>query len=138
MKNLLEEFIKAVHQNIDTGNWYGALFISLTLPDIFGKIDNPEEKSSKKRYSLWFKKYVEPIYTHAVGAFHEKHIFLTGEDCYALRCAFLHEGIANVSAQSSKKFLHDFIFVKPKKELLSIIIGRMIACNSRWIFSARI
>ena len=39
--------------------------------------------------------------------------FLTGNDCYALRCAFLHEGRDDISRQKAKEALERFLFVVP-------------------------
>lgn len=45
-----------------------------------------------KRYADWFDKYVGHRYKSKIGAHQEEHTFLTGNDCYALRCSYLHEG----------------------------------------------
>jgi hypothetical protein len=81
--------------------------VSLTLPDICGKIQYPN-KSSKIRYIEWFNKYISKKYI--VQIIDEKHTFLTAEDCYALRCSFLHEGTDDISEQQCRKVLEYFIF----------------------------
>lgn len=70
----MNHFIEALESSLDTQNWYSVLFISLTLPDICGKIDEPNE-TSKKRTINWFNKYLKPIYTSNIGADHREHIF---------------------------------------------------------------
>jgi hypothetical protein len=42
-----------------------------------------------------------------------ENVFLSGEDCFALRCAFLHEGADEIVRQRARKALESFIFVDP-------------------------
>ena len=88
--------------------------VALTLPDIAGKIEYPIS-SSRVRYSSWFNKYVGERYKSRIGARNEEHTFLSGNDCYALRCAYLHEGVTDISGQKSRDVLDDFIFVALKE-----------------------
>lgn len=41
------------------------------------------------------------------------HTFLSGNDCYALRCALLHEGVENIGAQRAQEALESFHFTIP-------------------------
>jgi hypothetical protein len=107
----MDEFVEAIDLSIAASNWYGALFIALSLPDICGRIDSPSETSSKRRYAAWFEKYVQPKYTRSVGAEREETVFLCGNDCYALRCAYLHEGSDDISAQLAKTAVEKFHFI---------------------------
>ncbi|AFZ66057.1 hypothetical protein [Deinococcus peraridilitoris] len=87
----MEHLTEAVEKAVREENWYAALGLALALPDICGKYYRPNEKSST-RYIEWFDQYVQPKYTSGVGPSRTPHVFLSGSDCYALRCAFLHEG----------------------------------------------
>jgi len=84
--------------------------MALTLPDICGKLENPNKKSSV-RYIEWFNQWLLPQYTHCIGANKEKHIFLSGEDCYALRCSYLHEGGGDIDTQKIRNALAKFHFI---------------------------
>lgn len=108
----MNHFIDALETSLDTQNWYSVLFISLTLPDICGKIDEPNE-TSKKRTINWFNKYLKPIYTSNIGPDHREHIFLSGSDFYALRCAYLHEGRDDITSQNAQEILEKFKFIQP-------------------------
>lgn len=113
----MNEFTEAIDRSAAAGNWYGALFVALSLPDICGKIDQPGENSSQRRYAAWFDKYIRPKYTHQVGANRQEQVFLNGTDCYALRCAYLHEGSDNVSLQRAKnKAVEKFHFIVAPKD----------------------
>jgi hypothetical protein len=61
----------------------------------------------------WCTTYLTPRYTHRIGPARTEHVFLDGRDCYALRCAVLHEGVDDVSGQRAKKALDSFLFVVP-------------------------
>jgi hypothetical protein len=39
---------------------------------------------------------------------------LTGSDCYALRCAYLHEGEMDITSQSAQMILDKFAFTEPR------------------------
>jgi hypothetical protein len=99
----MRDFIDAIDKAIKDKNWYGALFIALTLPDICGKVEHPNLPSNK-RYKDWFDKYMSAKYKH------KGTVFLSSDDCYALRCALLHEGSDDISQQPSQKILEKFIF----------------------------
>jgi hypothetical protein len=95
-------FTTSVLSAIQQKNWYSALTLSLTLPDICGKLESPTSKSGE-RYIAWWNKYLLEKYT----------IFLSGSDAYALRCAYLHEGGDDVSEQKAQDALTRFIFREP-------------------------
>ena len=73
-----------------------ALAVSLTLPDICGKVEFPSEKTSSTRYKEWFVKYVEPLTTSPAtvlpGEETVDYTWITSDECWALRCAVLHAG----------------------------------------------
>lgn len=116
MNQTLEEkvynFTNAVRQSLVNENWYSALTLALTLPDICGRLESPQ-KSSSKRYIHWFSTYLVDKYTlkNSWGT----HVFLNGEDAYALRCAYLHQGEVNIEDQQVQKVLTEFLFVEPPK-----------------------
>ena len=103
----MERFLTSVEKSIQTENWYAALTMSLTLPDICGWLTTPDVKS-QKRYETWFNTYLLPNYK---SQFHgPEFTFLSGSDCYALRCAFLHEGTDEVLRQRAREVITRFAF----------------------------
>jgi hypothetical protein len=109
MQHLTESVRTAVQQS----NWYAAVGLALTLPDICGRLETPHVKLSKPRYVTWCNKYLVPGYTTRVGADREEHVFLSGEDCYALRCAVLHEGRDDIVEQKARLAIDSFVFTLP-------------------------
>lgn len=94
----MQNFFDSVTDAISKGNWYAALYIAITLPDICSAIEYGQ--TTGPRYCAWFEKYL-PQYQG----------FLSGEDCYALRCSLLHEGQANITSQRIRQVLEHFIFL---------------------------
>lgn len=105
MKNLVESVRAAVRE----GNWYAALSGALALPDICGRCEDASAGGSQRRYVAWFDKYLATSYRRAVAG--RLHTLLTGEDCYALRCAYSHGAEFDVSSQRARKVLAAFAFV---------------------------
>ncbi|WP_199615052.1 hypothetical protein [Paenibacillus alkalitolerans] len=106
----MNNYLNAIDIALTTENWYAALALALTLPDICGKLESPTQ-GSQQRYAVWFDNYVSPKYTHRVGVNYGEVVFLNGNDCYALRCSFLHEGNNSILHQRARNVLDDFRFV---------------------------
>ncbi len=103
----MEHLIQSIEKSIETQNWYGALTLAITLPDICGRLNNPKW-GSQKRFENWFDNYMKH---HYESPFHgEGFTFLPASDCYALRCAFLHEGRDDVTQQRAREVVSKFAF----------------------------
>ncbi|WP_404335878.1 hypothetical protein [Planococcus rifietoensis] len=110
IKNLTEALQSATaHQN-----YYASLTMALTLPDICSKLQYPEEKKTGTRYSKWFDEYMLSRYQKRVGYEKTLHTFLSGMDCYALRCSLLHQFETDITQQGARKVLENFTFVQPQ------------------------
>lgn len=108
----MEHLTEAVERAVQTGNWYAALMVALTLPDIAAWVDDPTQGSTK-RYASWVERYLSPGYTALIGSDQTPHKFLSGNDCYALRCALLHEGRDDTSQQRAADVLARYQFLAP-------------------------
>lgn len=118
----MNHLTSGVRTSVITENWYAALGLALALPDICGWLEAPTT-GSKDRYVRWCERYLTPRYTQVIGGSMEPHVFLHGEDCYALRCAFLHEGGDDVTQQRARRALERFRFMAPPQG------GGRIHCN---------
>lgn len=87
------------------------------MPDICANIVNPDI-SSKVRYINWYNRYMKEKYTSYIGPDKKEHIFLCAEDCYALRCSFLHEGGDNIEEQRAREVLNSFHFTIPQNGII--------------------
>jgi hypothetical protein len=105
MKHLVESVRAAVQER----NWFAALSGALALPDICGRCEDASAGGSQRRYVAWFDKHLAGAYRRAVAG--RLHTLLTGEDCYALRCAYSHGAEFDVSSQRARKVLTSYAFV---------------------------
>lgn len=108
----MENFLLAVLDSMRTKNWYAALGMALILPDICGRLENPNS-TSKERYVAWYDKWMRSKYTRGVGPNRKEKVFLSGSDCYALRCAILHEGRDDIAEQRAREAISSFRFNTP-------------------------
>ena len=108
----MNRFTNSIEASLQSQNWYGALTLALTLPDICGWLENLT-LGSEKRYVAWFDKWLLPKYTAYVGPDSIKHVFLQGQDCYALRCSYLHQGEGDIGNQRARKALDKIHFITP-------------------------
>ena len=113
----------AVDEALGASNWYAALITALTLPDIAGRIDDPVARS-RARYERWVESHLSPGYTLFVGPSRTPRKLLSGGDCYALRCKFLHEGSHDTSTAPAKDILEGFQFLAPRAEMPGLQIHR--------------
>lgn len=106
----MERFISAVERSLETENWYSALYLSLTLPDICARLEADNGKTNRAKFVSWYEAYMADKYRHQIGANRKIHTFLSGNDFYALRCAMLHEGGAEITNQECRETLEKFHF----------------------------
>jgi hypothetical protein len=106
----MDRFISAINRSLETDNWNAALFQALTLPDICARLEAENGKTSGPKYVEWFDKYLASSYRDEIGCHGEIHVFLSGSDCYALRCAMLHEGSDDIGSQRARQTLDRFQF----------------------------
>lgn len=82
------EYINDIRKALDNDCWYSALALALTLPDICGEIEFTHISSVGKRYREWYLKHIQNNGYYTIT--HNKDILFTSEECYQLRCSFLH------------------------------------------------
>ena len=113
----LHEMVDDLKSAVTCSAWYSALSLALTLPDICGRLADPT-KGSEARFVEWFNTFVKPKYTLPVGPQHVQTVFLEGADCYALRCAYLHQGEHDLGGQRARQALDRFHFTRPRPGLV--------------------
>lgn len=92
-----ELLITEVTACLDHGQCIAALYIALTLPDICGKAEYPEEQRNKDRYLKWYNTFIEPYELPPVSNDDEELLpYLSGEVVYSLRNQILHQGTPTV------------------------------------------
>jgi len=140
----MNHLTESISQSIENKNWYSAIAIALTIPDICSKITY-DSKSNGIKYAKWFDDFVgsnyktnysqdllESVRKHSTEKDYQnllKGTKLSGNDCYALRCAYLHEGIGEILTQKAREILDEVKFIEPNQRMNmhgSIINNKLI------------
>ncbi|MFJ2491355.1 hypothetical protein ACIOV9_07400 [Pseudomonas iridis] len=118
----MERFTGAILKSVEVGNLYGALFMSLTMPDICARLSSENDKTNGKKYASWFNEFMGPKYSIFRPRTGQTDIFMSGDACYALRCAMLHQGEADLTRQYVKSVLTSIHFTT-KSTHLNLVEG---------------
>ena len=86
MASQFEPLLDSIRAAVRHENWLAALAVSLMLPDICANIEWPRENSST-RYRKWWAHNFAATYKYGTAS-----DYVTGEEVYKFRCAYLHEG----------------------------------------------
>lgn len=99
--------VGAVRAALASGNQEAALFMALALPDVCASLESDDGKTTGRKYMAWFDRFMAANYVKAVGApqLGRISVFLSASDCYALRCALLHQGSSDISDQRAQEVL---------------------------------
>lgn len=112
---MILDYVEAVRAAVRTENWYAALPLALTLPDVCGWLEDPTT-TTRQRYEHWYERFLAAKYRNEVMAGVAGPgplVFLSASDCYALRCAFLHEGRDDISTQRAQEVIQRVYFTRP-------------------------
>lgn len=98
---IIYDLLEQIESNLSAKNYYTALFVTLTIPDICGALASSDGWTNREKYAEWFNNCV----AHKHVAWGKQ--WLTGEDCYKIRCAMLHQGRSDHSkiSYSSVRFM---------------------------------
>ena len=91
----MKEHFAAIRHSLTVGNYWAALFLTLTLPSICGALESADGCDNRNKYKKWFERNVTGLQ-------------LTPEDCYKLRCALLHQGRARPTQGTYSRVLFTF------------------------------
>ncbi len=112
------KFIDSIKSAIYQENWYAALTIAVTLPDICCRLDGTKpDNYSREPYIKWFDKYVGDKYRYKVSSLNKEFTRINGNNAYALRCAFLHDGSGDLEghkARDENLNINEILFLIPE------------------------
>lgn len=120
----MQQLLNGIDDCLQKENWFGALFIAITLPDICGATED-KVKGNGARYKDWFNRYLKPRYNAdstydflcnvnpvALQYMDESlkdslraqvpPVSFSAEDCWSLRNACLHEGVDETKLRKFK------------------------------------
>jgi hypothetical protein len=102
----MQNLIESVEMSLAGENWYAALAVALTIPDVCASLEAADNKTSRKLYAAWFERYLSDKY--GVDPYFGER-WLAGDDCYALRCSVLHNASDDISEQPAQVVLERFV-----------------------------
>lgn len=92
---MIDKIINDIDTSMENGAFFAALALALTLPDICGKAEYPQEKPSQ-RYISWYDNYVTDT-GKSCDAYGKDMPYFSGEVAFQLRCNLIHQGTPNIN-----------------------------------------
>lgn len=126
--NGLIQIISEIKKALDSNCYLAALSLSLIIPDICGQrefldlVNKKGKKLSGQLYRKWFDEYIGNYENSPSDP--DDWPRLTGEVCYALRCAVFHEGNTKVAKKYKKFTLENFELKIEKKNKFDIYVEK--------------
>lgn len=96
---MINRIVEEIYKALDAELYIVALCAALTLPDICGKAEFPNDKCAN-RYKNWYETHIGR--TEKSPAASDDMPYLSGEVVYSLRCSLLHQGNPNVDNSKTK------------------------------------
>ena len=96
---MLEQTFKEIEIAVSNGLYSIALGMTLCIPDICAALESGNGKTEGNKYRKWYR--------NNVG----EELFLSAEDCYFFRCAFLHQG----TTEHEKMTYNKVVFTIPNE-----------------------
>jgi hypothetical protein len=91
----MRDYFMQTHAAAHAGLQLVGLGAALAIPDMCAAMESADGRTEGARYKQWFDHHVAPRYAG----------FLTGEDCYMLRCSMLHQGTTQHPKGNFARFL---------------------------------
>ncbi|WP_455976607.1 hypothetical protein [Methylorubrum populi] len=139
----MERFVKSVEQSLEHKNWYSALTLELMLPDMCAANEKGSKASWREYASWFDKwvgdkykvshRFINEDHANDPDGYivaarengtlraammkkenvHRDVVYLSGTDCYCLRCSLAHEASDEITGQRIRDTLDQFILVYP-------------------------
>ena len=110
-----------------------ALGAALAIPDMCSAMESSDGLATKQRYIAWFDQHVAPRYSG----------FVSGEDCYLLRCSMLHQGTTQHPKGNFSRILfteggglHNNIMNDALNLDVALFVNDMVEAALAWIATA--
>jgi hypothetical protein len=104
----MEVILKQVEDALNSGLYYLAVVIALTLPDICAALESDSGAAHHSKYKQWYAKWLQ-----------HKYPMIGQDDIYALRCGLNHRGKARAKDGHSFGF-DSVVFVIPHVSAQSV------------------
>ena len=106
---MINRLINEIENSLQNGNYLIALMAALTLPDICGKAEYPNEQKSSVRYIRWYDEWIGQYETYKGS----EMPFPNGEIVYNLRNSLMHEGSPKIHEKNNNLTSFKLVNNKP-------------------------
>ena len=90
---MIYRIIDEINKCLDNECFISALMTALTLPDICGAIEYPNDGTAA-RYKKWYREFIGQYETHGEN---DNMPYASADVIYDLRCSLLHSGNPSVN-----------------------------------------
>ena len=94
---MINRLINEIDNSLQNGNYLVALMAALTLPDICGKAEYPNEQKLSVSYIRWHDEWIGQYETYKGS----EMPLPNGEIVYNLRNSFMHEGSPKIHEKNT-------------------------------------
>lgn len=98
---MIDRIVSEIKTCLENDCYIAALALALTLPDVCGKAEYPNEGNTK-RYIKWYNEYVGK-YEKPSDPYGSDMPYSSGEVIYNLRNSLLHQGTPNITSKDIKE-----------------------------------
>lgn len=99
---MIDIYVEDIKRSLENKCYFSALALALTLPDICGMAEYPDEGVST-RYINWYDKYLGDDMSKGHDAMGVDNPWLSGEVVYNLRNTYLHQGSPSIESSKVKE-----------------------------------
>jgi len=102
----MKRILDAIENDIKNENYYGALYMALSLIGACANKENPSINEDGKKYIAWLDKYYLPLFEQDCS-----NPMLPPKAIYKLRCSVLHESSNIINKDIDGKPLYKIILI---------------------------
>jgi hypothetical protein len=97
----VRDFFEQVAIGGEGPHYYLALSGAFVIPDMCGAMESDDGRATGARNTAWFDRHMAPRHLQRPA----EDPFLSGEDCWRLRCSSLHQGTTQHDQSSYSRIL---------------------------------
>lgn len=99
-----DDLLNEIRGCLKDKHYLGALSLALSIPDICGSVEQPDNINVAQRYKEWYRKNIgkyENLLNVASNS--EEYPWIDEDIVYSIRCNIFHEGLPKVNASQVKR-----------------------------------
>lgn len=131
-----EDLLNEIYGCLKDEHYFAALSLSLSIPDICGKVEYPNVNGTAKRYKDWYKTYIGKNESPLNEYYNcEDYSWIDEDIAYSVRCNMFHEGFPKVNTTQVKREINKadtFYLMLNKSNVFSSSNTDLIPTENGW------